>query len=96
VKSTVVFGRVVQIEIADLSDDGNNGEYLSTENKIKIDKTLKGEKFKKTLYHEELHALFDRTGIRAALGEGASVDLEETICHVVEEFTFETYNLKRK
>lgn len=95
-KSTMIFGRSVPIEIADLSEDGNNGEYLSAENKIKLDKNLKGEKFKRTLFHEELHALFDRTGIRAALGESEGIDIEEAICHVVEEFTFESYTLTRK
>lgn len=93
-----IFGMKVPVVLKEglTESTGHLGEYCYENKLIEIDMSLDGEKLDKTLFHETIHALFDRTGISDYFGENEGKDIEHTIITVLEQFMFETYYLQLK
>lgn len=86
-----ILGRELQLEVTDKIKD--DGIYEPYEKKILINKKLSEEFRKRTIVHEELHAVFDLVGL------GHSNISDDTIHIIIESvvtYLFSTYDLKRK
>lgn len=93
-----VFGQKVPIVFKEklLSETGHFGEYDYDDRTIYVDAGLTGEQLDRTVFHELLHALFDRVGVNAYFGENEGRDMEHTIVTVLEDFMYEVFEIKLK
>lgn len=96
---TKVLGYDIQIKLVDFGKEPeNHGTY--SDGVIELHSRDSKAKQKKTLFHEEIHALLDKSGINAALAHATNQlfaeYLDEQLAHAIEEFVFTNYDIKRK
>lgn len=93
-----IFGRHVPVIIKEnlLEETGNLGEYDYDHETITVDASLKGLELDRTIFHEILHAMFDRVNLTAYFGPDEKGDIEELIISNLEDFMFETYHVRLK
>ena len=87
-----VFGRMVPVKSADLSEEDSLGLYMRKTKTIIIDEKLEGEEFLHTLLHELFHAYSDRCSIR----QGIASESEEIIADSFVTCLLENFNVTLK
>lgn len=98
---TIILGQEIPVIEEDFGKDPDHvGEFSPANRLIKIHSRLNKKQKKKTLFHEEVHALLDISGITAALAHATNQlfaeYLDEQLAHAIEEFVFTNYDIKRK
>ena len=83
----MIYGKKCKAKWLDSIDGGRNyGEFCRETFSIKLERGLSGEKLKKVLLHELIHALFYRIKMYAVI----SHEVEELAVENLDEFLFES------